>query len=127
MKHTEPLETKYLEPKPLETNLPELVNAVRVLAKQYVGESLPLLSILRSLEGLHQEIRDGLFQEALPENRQALYSLLRDIEATGGWPYIHRMRLQTLLTRLREEEGEALNQLSPERSTKVDKSDKTPG
>jgi hypothetical protein len=39
----------------------------------------------------------------LPDNRQALYSLLRDIEAEGGWPYIERMRLQAFLTNLEQE------------------------
>jgi len=105
-----------LEPNAIEAKLPETINAIRGLAKQQTGNSLALLSILRSLEGLHQEIRDHLFQEALPENRQALYSLLRDIEASGGWPYIHRMRLQALLTKLAVEEDEATEKVQLERS-----------
>jgi hypothetical protein len=62
-----------------------------------------LLALLRTLERLHQEIRDSFFQDALPDNRQALYNLLRDIETSGGWPYIHRMKLQSLLKQLSTE------------------------
>jgi hypothetical protein len=54
------------------------------------------LALLRQLEKLHKEVRDGAFQESLPDNRQRLYSLLRDIESEGGWPYIERMRLREL-------------------------------
>ncbi len=69
-----------------------------------------LLEILRKLERLHQEIRDTLFQEALPDNRQALYVLLKDIEATGGWPYIYRTKLSELLERLSRDELNSLFQ-----------------
>jgi hypothetical protein len=61
------------------------------------------LALLRHLEELHKEIRDGVFQENLPDNRQRLYSLLKDIESEGGWPYIARMRLQALLVNLSEQ------------------------
>lgn len=74
-----------------------VVDSVQHLAKSYQGNCLALLSLLRLLEGLHQEVRDSLFQESLPDNRQALYALLREIESSGGWPYIPRFKLQTLL------------------------------
>lgn len=74
-----------------------IATLVRATAQQYQQQSRELLALLRLLESLHKEIRDGLFQESLPDNRQALYKLLRDIEADGGWPYIHRMRLQAFL------------------------------
>lgn len=61
------------------------------------GDVLALLALLRMLEGLHREICETLFQDALPENRQKLYMLLRDIEVNGGWPYIQRMKLRSLL------------------------------
>lgn len=67
-------------------------------------DTLQLLEILRSLENLHQKIRDSLFQESLPDNRQALYVLLKDIETLGGWPYIYRMRLRELIDKLDSEE-----------------------
>ena len=82
---------------PLELSLQASSDRIQELAHHYRGDSLKLLALLRLLESLHQEIRDGLFQESLPDNRQALYNLLKDIETTGGWPYIHRMKLQLLL------------------------------
>lgn len=61
------------------------------------GDCLALLSLLRLIEALHRDIRETLFQETLPSSRQDLYSLLRDIEANGGWPYIHRMKIRRLI------------------------------
>ena len=81
-----------------ESKLQSLGDTIRNLANSRQGEGLALLALLRMLEGLHQEIRDSLFQDSLPDNRQALYSLLKDIEASGGWPYIHRMKLRSLLS-----------------------------
>ncbi|MEP0981311.1 hypothetical protein NC980_12145 [Leptolyngbya sp. AS-A5] len=80
--------------------LDELARTVRSISERSAGDGLALLALLRVLEILHREIREGLFQEALPSNRQALYSLLKDIEATGGWPYINRMPLQEFLRNL---------------------------
>ena len=81
-----------------ESKLQVLGDTIRTLASSRQGENLALLALLRMLEGLHQEIRDSLFQDSLPDSRQALYSLLKDIEASGGWPYIHRMKLRSLLS-----------------------------
>jgi hypothetical protein len=92
---------KDFEPDQLRSGLQKISDTALQLAENHQGESLALLAILRTLERLHHEIRDGLFQESLPDNRQALYSLLRDIESSGGWPYIHRMKLQLLLANLR--------------------------
>lgn len=89
-----------VNPTQLQITLDKLSDNVQNLAQQNQGDSIALLSILRALEGWHQTIRDSLFQESLPDNRQALYNLLKDIEATGGWPYIHRMRLQEFLSQL---------------------------
>jgi hypothetical protein len=58
------------------------------------------LEILRALENLHRKICEGPFQDSLPDNRQALYNLLKDIETQGGWPHIPRMKLQRLLTQV---------------------------
>ena len=82
------------------TELDELAQSIRSIAERSAGDGMALLALLRVLEILHREIREGLFQESLPSNRRALYSLLKDIEATGGWPYIHRMRLQEFLQNL---------------------------
>lgn len=75
-------------------------------AERCQGDGRSLLALLRLLESLHREIRDGLFQESLPVNRQALYALLKDMEAEGGWPYIHRMKLREILVNLLQESAE---------------------
>jgi hypothetical protein len=81
-----------------------IAQLVQRTADSYRGDGEALLSLLRTLEKLHRDIRDELFQETLPKTRHELYALLRDIEASGGWPYISRMRLQALLTNLLETE-----------------------
>ncbi|MEG4344050.1 hypothetical protein QUB70_12265 [Microcoleus sp. A003_D6] len=88
---------KDLESGKLQSQLQLLTEALRTLAESCQGDSLLLLALLRTLEASHQEIRDGLFQASFPDNRQALYKLLRNIEANGGWPYIQRMKLRSLL------------------------------
>lgn len=90
----------------LQANLQTISTTVQLVAQSCQGDMLALLKLLRMLENLHREIRDGLFQETLPTNRQALYTLLRDIETEGGWPYIPRMKLMLLLTNLQPEEPE---------------------
>lgn len=97
-----------LESTALKTDLAAFATAVRTVAEQHQGQTLELLSILRLLESLHQEIRENFFQESLPDNRQALYALLRDIELSGGWPYIHRMKLQAFLSHLCDKAPEEL-------------------
>ncbi|HEY9660857.1 MAG TPA: hypothetical protein V6C65_20575 [Allocoleopsis sp.] len=87
-----------------QADLDEITRLVRATALQHQQNSRELLALLRLLESLHKEIRDGLFQDALPDNRQALYAFLRDIEAGGGWPYIHRMKLQAFLAQMAEAE-----------------------
>ncbi|MEL6937654.1 MAG: hypothetical protein AAFO84_00510 [Cyanobacteria bacterium J06598_1] len=89
----------------LPPDLLDLVQSVRATAQQKQGDCLALLELLRLLDSLHFEIRDTLFREALPDNRQRLYRLLRDIEQEGGWPYIKRMQLRELLEHI-EEDGE---------------------
>jgi len=88
-----------------QSELQAIATAVRALAHNCQGDSLALLAVLRQLEELHREIRDGFFQVSLPDNRQALYALLKDIEAEGGWPYIERMRLRSLLEHLSASNG----------------------
>jgi hypothetical protein len=76
---------------------------IRDLVEHYKADRLALLYILRGLEQLHREIRDNLFQSSLPSNRQDLYALLKDIEEQGGWPYIERMSLRSILAALPED------------------------
>ena len=87
----------------LPPDLSALVQTVRLTAQQKEGDCLALLELLRLLEAIHFEIRDTLFRDALPDNRQRLYRLLKDIEQEGGWPYIKRMQLRALFEHLVEE------------------------
>jgi hypothetical protein len=84
-------------------SLEEIVVNVNSLAHQCEGDSQNLLALLRTLEALHGQIRSNLFEPSLPNTRNSLYEILREIEETGGWPYIERMKLQTLIQRLSEE------------------------
>ncbi|MGC1310182.1 MAG: hypothetical protein WA885_23380 [Phormidesmis sp.] len=91
-----------LPPKDLSADLLQLAEVVRTAAQTREGDCLALLALLRLLDELHYEIRDTLFREALPDNRQRLYRLLKDIEQQGGWPYIKRMNLAALLEHFEE-------------------------
>ncbi|MBD2210773.1 hypothetical protein H6G64_15605 [Calothrix sp. FACHB-156] len=92
-----------LEAENLSSKLQIISNTVYDAAKSCEGDVIALLALLRQLEQLHREIRDGAFQATLPENRQQLYSLLKDIESEGGWPYIERMRIKAFLANLVED------------------------
>jgi hypothetical protein len=56
--------------------------------------------LLRVIEALHRNIREELFQPALPTSRHELFALLRDIEAAGGWPYIYRLKIEEVCQNL---------------------------
>ncbi|MDC0834004.1 hypothetical protein CKA32_006571 [Geitlerinema sp. FC II] len=73
---------------------------VRAIAQQCDGDAEALLELLRLLERLHRDICEEQFQPALPKTRQSLYACLREIELKGGWPYIPRMRMRTLLAHI---------------------------
>ncbi len=81
-----------------------IVQEIYALAAAAQGDPIELLHILRALEQSHRTIQTDYFQLALPDSRQALYALLRNIEENGGWPYIQRWRLQSLLANLPEHE-----------------------
>ena len=83
--------------------LQEILSKTLVIAEENQHNSLFLLSILRSLESIHRQIRTEMFEPSLPETRNDLYELVKDIEETGGWPYIERMKLQDLLQYLQVE------------------------
>ncbi|HEY9637117.1 MAG TPA: hypothetical protein V6D14_27200 [Coleofasciculaceae cyanobacterium] len=95
--------------KQLQNKLQAISANIRAVAASYQGNSVELLALLRALEQLHREIREDLFQASLPDNRQALYALLKDMEEAGGWPYIERMKLRSLLENLPELEFSAPN------------------
>ncbi|GAX35266.1 hypothetical protein NIES3585_12780 [Nodularia sp. NIES-3585] len=91
---------KSLKSENLSEQLQAIATAVHDVARVSQGDTIALLGLLRHLEQLHRDIRDSAFQESLPDNRQKLYSLLKDIESEGGWPYIERMRLKAFLATL---------------------------
>ena len=84
----------------LPEDLTQLSNLIDQAALNRRDKHVALLALLRLLEQRHRVICETLFYDALPDNRQTLYALLRDIEVNGGWPYIQRMKLQALLANL---------------------------
>ena len=100
----------------LPADLKRLAQASEQAALDREGDIVALLELLRLVEKLHREIRDQWFQESLPTKRQRLYSLLRDIEVNGGWPYIQRMRLRSLLDELKPEESTSADSDSADNS-----------
>lgn len=91
-----------------------LAEKVLTLAQTAEGNTLEILAILRILEQLHQNVRESLFQQSLPDNRQKLYHLLRDIESKGGWPYIPRSSIKALMENLQKESPEVSGELGQE-------------
>jgi ABC-type transporter Mla subunit MlaD len=85
-------------------DLNKIANEIHNIADRDRTDPVALLQLLRTLEHLHREIQQDYFQAALPNSRQALYTLLRDIEENGGWPYIQRWKLQALFANLSETE-----------------------
>lgn len=79
-----------------------IAQEIHAIADRVQHDPIALLHLLRALERLHREIQDDYFQSALPDSRQALYAMLRDIEENGGWPYIQRWKLQALFANLPE-------------------------
>jgi hypothetical protein len=83
------------------SQLQKIIADVWTLAEKHKQDSLFLLCLLRNLESIHREIRVEMFESSLPETRNDLYQLVKDIEEKGGWPYIERMRLQDLMKNLK--------------------------
>ncbi len=77
--------------------LQQLVALVESLSQFCGQDSDRLLSLLRTLESLHRQIRTEQFEPSLPNTRKDLYAFLKDVEESGGWPYIERGKLQTFL------------------------------
>jgi hypothetical protein len=90
----------------LSENLDEIESKAQAIAAQCEGNAPALLALLRTLESLHREICTHQFQDALPNNRQALYAFLKDMESQGGWPYIPRLRLRSFLEQFIETKEE---------------------
>jgi hypothetical protein len=94
----------------LEKSLQEISTTIWAIAKRCEGDYHCLLILLRAIEKLHREIREGLFEPSLPNTRNALSNLLREIEESGGWPYIERMRLHALLKNLESQENAQISE-----------------
>ncbi|MGK7940734.1 MAG: hypothetical protein AB4062_11415 [Crocosphaera sp.] len=84
----------------LTASLEEIILRVDKASQQCHNDPQQLLELLRTLEKLHQDIRMNLFEPSLPNSRNDLYDLLLNVEETGGWPYIERMKLQAFLQNL---------------------------
>lgn len=109
----------------LSNKLLVISTAVRDTVEICQGDILALLALLRELEQLHRDIRENAFQPNLPDNRQQLYALLKDIESEGGWPYIERMRLLALLKNLQPQDspegGECVEQWDTQKKSYSEK------
>ena len=81
-------------------SLEEIVIRVNIASTQCDDDPQRLVELLRTLEALHRDIRVNLLEPSLPNSRNDLYELLRDIDETGRWPYIERMKLQAFLKHL---------------------------
>ncbi|MFQ6539631.1 MULTISPECIES: hypothetical protein [Aphanothece] len=90
-----------------QNHLDSLVNQVASLADELAEQPEGLLALLRQLEQLHRTIQDGPFRTSLPADRNHLFTLLRQMEQSGGWPYIPRLQLRTFMDLLQREQAEA--------------------
>ena len=77
------------------------------LAADVEGQPEHLLTLLRRLEELHRTIQDGPFRASLPADRGELFTLLQNMEKSGGWPYIPRLQLRTFMDLLQSGEAGA--------------------
>ncbi|MEB3309791.1 MAG: hypothetical protein VKJ02_06125 [Snowella sp.] len=100
----------------LKSELERIVTLVNTVASKCDKESDRLLALLRTLEELHRQIRVEQFEPYLPNTRKDLYALLRDIEESGGWPYIERGKLQTFTQWLITEETDS----TPDKENEVE-------
>ncbi len=85
---------------------PELQGALDTLlriAEQRAEQPEALLDLLRRIEHLHRTIQDGPFRSSLPSDRNGLFTLLSEMESSGGWPYIPRLQLRTFMDLLAPE------------------------
>ena len=97
----DPLQSKNTSLK--EAKVQKLSTEIYHLAQQNQDDLLFLLSLLRNLEQTHRQIRTEMFETSLPKTRNDLYNLVKDIEEQGGWPYIERMKLQSILKNIQSE------------------------
>ena len=94
------MESQNLNHNPLTEEIEKYCQQIRNLAEESEGNILELVLILRKVEEMHREIREKMLEPCLPDTRHRLYLLLKNLEETGGWPYIPRMRLTDLCQHL---------------------------
>jgi hypothetical protein len=85
--------------------LAHLLGQLDDLAEELAGDPQGLLSLLRQLEQRHRSIQDGPFRSSLPADRNRLFSLLQEMERSGGWPYIPRLQLRTFMDLLQRDDA----------------------
>jgi hypothetical protein len=90
--------------------LDALLNQAADLAAELSGHPEQLLDLLRQVEQLHRTIQDGPFRSSLPADRNHLFSLLRRMEQSGGWPYIPRLQLRTFMDLLQRDADDGPDQ-----------------
>ncbi len=108
----------------LPPDLRQIIELIQSATAKRDGDCLDLLQVLRVLETAHRSILQTEFQEALPDSRHALFSLLQRIEEAGEWPYISQVRLQTLLQRLSPQDLDATS--GPPFPTSISPSESAP-
>jgi hypothetical protein len=107
--------TPNADPKPDQPQrLASLLDQIDSLAQDLAGDPRGLLALLRQLEQRHRSIQDGAFRSSLPADRSQLFSLLEDMERSGGWPYIPRLQLRTFMDLLQREPPGDGSPLGPE-------------
>jgi hypothetical protein len=84
--------------------LTRLLGELDGLAAELAGDPDGLLALLRQLERLHRQVQDGPFRSSLPADRNHLFTLLQQMEKSGGWPYIPRLQLRTFMDLLQVEQ-----------------------
>jgi len=91
-----------------QASLSNQLQTLQQLAQELNGNPEALLDLLRQIEQLHRTVQDGAFRGSLPADRSQLFSLLQNMERSGGWPYIPRLQLRTFMDLLHlEAEPEA--------------------
>jgi hypothetical protein len=86
-----------------QTSLSNQLQSLQQLAQELNGNPDALLELLRQIEQLHRTVQDGAFRGSLPSDRSQLFSLLQNMERSGGWPYIPRLQLRTFMDLLQLE------------------------
>ena len=86
-----------------QASLSNQLQTLQQLAQELNGNPEALLDLLRQIEQLHRTVQDGAFRGSLPADRSQLFSLLQNMERSGGWPDIPRLQLRTFMDLLQLE------------------------